>query len=105
MPAAATSISTSPAFGSGMGRVPGFSTSGPPGEDISIAVIVSATSSSRIRRRAAAVQPFLAAHGAQDEAVAAPLVGGEPFKEGHAEQVLAQHARARDERRHAMQRD
>src|SRR5579885_815426 len=40
IPAAAMRISTSPAFGSGTGRVPGTSTSGPPGVLISITVCV-----------------------------------------------------------------
>src|SRR3984893_16370044 len=40
MPAAATSISTSPAPGSGVGRVVCLSTSGPPGAVISIAIMV-----------------------------------------------------------------
>ncbi len=39
-PAAATLISTSPAPGIGIGRVPGRSTSGPPGSVISMAVMV-----------------------------------------------------------------
>jgi len=39
-PAAATAIRTSPAPGSGIGRVVGCNTSGPPGPVISIAVIV-----------------------------------------------------------------
>jgi hypothetical protein len=39
-PAAFTAISTSPIPGSGIGRVTGFSTSGPPGSLISMAVMV-----------------------------------------------------------------
>jgi len=39
-PAAATSISTSPAAGSGIGRLTGRNTSGAPGAVISIAVMV-----------------------------------------------------------------
>ena len=41
MPAAATRIKTSPARNVGSGRIPGLSTSGPPGSVISMQVMVS----------------------------------------------------------------
>src|SRR4051794_38939274 len=78
-----------------MGRRVGARTSGPPGSLISTAVIIacSAMGSPEDMR-----PPALPRAAAQDEAVAADLVGREPVEKRHAEQILVQHAGPRDER-------